>query len=156
MPRLNPLIVNGSRVSAVPKFLRDTGFLNHVTGVDINRQGCRFQVTVEDIYVEGGQSFGRIKFDAAPDQTFNLLLTCLKFEGQRPQRTTRVRQQQVTGVDDKGDPDLLDDAIQDPLPEDEDSEEVVLDENGKKAMPPSMKGLPTLEPLFVESICKST
>lgn len=53
----------------------------------------------------------------------------MKFEGQRPQRTTRVRQKQVTGVDDKGDPDLLDDAIQDPLPEDEDSEEVVLDEN---------------------------
>lgn len=135
MPRLNPLICVGSDVSVVPKFLRDTGFLNLVTGVDTNRQGCRFKGTVRDIYTKGGQQFGEIAFDAVPDNTYPLLLTCLKFEGQRPRpqrapRAPRAIAQQPVDPTDLGDPDLLDDAVEDPTSDDEEpEEEVILDEN---------------------------
>ncbi|CAO3645524.1 unnamed protein product [Mucor hiemalis] len=124
MPRSNPNIVVGSNVSVVPKFLRDAGFLND----------CRFNGRVEAIHTVRQQQFARIVFDAVPDKHFNLLLTCLKFEGPRTPRV-RVRQVQVSVEQpvDEGDPDLLEDAIQDPTAhrngQEDKEEEVVVDEN---------------------------
>lgn len=130
MPRVSPLICVGSLVSVVPKFLRDTGLLNFVSGTDINRRGCRFKGTITEIYEFGGKQYAKVTFEIAPDASYNLLLTCLKFEGVRPRRP--VQQVDSTAL---GDPDLLEDAIQDADENDssdEVNEELIVDLNWRE------------------------
>lgn len=81
-----PLICVGSLVSVVPKFIKDTGLFKFVTGVYINIRGCRFNGHVTEIYEHGGKQMGKVVFDVAPDSSYDLLLTCSKFEGERPRR----------------------------------------------------------------------
>ncbi|ORZ18434.1 hypothetical protein BCR42DRAFT_390558 [Absidia repens] len=111
MPRASPYIKVNSRVSVVPNFLKDTGFLDLVTGVDTNQRGCRFFGKIVAIYDEGSR--------------------------EKPRRVRQQQQQTVEtvqqlGMDSVEDVDLLEDAIQDPMEtgsEDESDDEVVLDLN---------------------------
>lgn len=117
----------------VTKFVKDTGLLDHVTGVDINRRGYRFKGYVAEMYEHEGKQYGNVVFEVAPDLSIGVLLTCLKFEGVRPRRAPE--QDQQVQPDMAVDSDLLDDAIQEVIENDifdEDDEDVVVDENWRE------------------------
>ncbi|GAA5806093.1 hypothetical protein HPULCUR_011621 [Helicostylum pulchrum] len=68
---------------------------------------------------------GKVAFVVAPNYSYDLLLACLKFEGERPRRVPQqVQQVESTDAEDE---DLLEDAIQEVV--ENDNEEGIVDEN---------------------------
>lgn len=110
MPRANPNIIVGSRVSAKMHYLRRTAFASAVLSTDTNAPRTSFDGTVTEMYMDGGIKQCNVTFDALPDVVIPLRLTCLRYLGRTPSRRRQPQPQEVTN--DVEEPDLLEDAIQ--------------------------------------------
>ncbi|KAL1934603.1 hypothetical protein VTP01DRAFT_6785 [Rhizomucor pusillus] len=123
-PPASPLLAVNARVSVAPRYSRTTPVcepLRRLVALEAPRirlHGVILQETILD-----GRPAWTVKLDRLPDQPFNLLGACLRFEGRRtPGRRAPAGNVSVAAESGEEDPDHMDDALPllgEPLPDQE-------------------------------------